>query len=60
MSTIHTYARLSADLVEALHLDHSPVAICFADTVPEGLDAPPKRVPAGCCFCGCHQGIWRS
>jgi uncharacterized protein (DUF169 family) len=50
MSTIRRHARLSANLVEALHLDHSPVAICFADAVPEGLDAPPNRVPAGCRF----------
>ena len=50
MTTNHAYSRFSADLVEALHLDRSPVAICFADTVPEGLDAPPNRVPAGCRF----------
>lgn len=50
MPTNHAYAKLSAELVEALHLDRSPVAICFADTVPEGLTAPANRVPAGCRF----------
>jgi uncharacterized protein (DUF169 family) len=44
------YSRLSADLVDALALQRSPVAICFADTVPNGLNAPPHRVPAGCRF----------
>jgi uncharacterized protein (DUF169 family) len=50
MFTSHNYAKLSTDLVEALHLDQSPVAICFSDTVPSGLDAPTNRVPAGCRF----------
>jgi uncharacterized protein (DUF169 family) len=50
MSTNHSYAKLSTDLVEALHLDQPPVAICFSNTVPNGLDAPINRVPAGCHF----------
>lgn len=50
MATNHTYSKLSADLVEALQLDRSPVAICFTDTVPEGMAAPASRAPAGCRF----------
>lgn len=50
MSTRHDYAKLSAELVGALRLDQAPVAICFADTVPGGLDFPACRVPAGCRF----------
>jgi uncharacterized protein (DUF169 family) len=46
----HNYEKLSADLVAALHLERSPVSICFADSVPEGLTAPSSRVPAGCHF----------
>jgi uncharacterized protein (DUF169 family) len=50
MSTIRNYAKLSADLVDALHLEQPPVAICFSDSAPDGLDAPAKRVAAGCQF----------
>jgi uncharacterized protein (DUF169 family) len=50
MLTKNDYARLSADVVGALSLHHPPVAICFADTVPEGVEAPASRVPAGCRF----------
>jgi uncharacterized protein (DUF169 family) len=50
MATNHNYEKLSADLVAALRLDRSPVAICFTDSVPDGLDAPASRVPAGCRF----------
>lgn len=44
------YAELSANLVDALNLERSPVAICFADEVPNGLAPPASRVPAGCRF----------
>jgi uncharacterized protein (DUF169 family) len=44
------YAELSADLVDALSLERPPVAICFADKVPNGLAAPSSRAPAGCRF----------
>lgn len=50
MSTTPNYAKLSADLVDALHLEQPPVAICFSDTAPDGLDAPAKDVAAGCRF----------
>jgi uncharacterized protein (DUF169 family) len=50
MLTKNDYARLSADVVGALSLLHPPVAICFTDTVPDGVEAPAARVPAGCRF----------
>ena len=41
---------LSADLRNALGLDQPPVAICFTDAVPAGIDVPANRAPAGCRF----------
>ena len=37
-------------LTESLALLQPPVAICFADTIPGGVDAPANRVSAGCRF----------
>jgi uncharacterized protein (DUF169 family) len=50
MSTTRNYTQLSKDLVDALHLEQSPVAICFSEDAPEGLPAPPRNVAAGCQF----------
>jgi uncharacterized protein (DUF169 family) len=50
MITTNDFPRLSAELVCALSLQQSPVAICFTDTVPSGLNAAPHRVPGGCRF----------
>lgn len=50
MSSITNYAKLSADLAAALNLAQSPVAICFADSIPAGFNPPPSRVAAGCRF----------
>jgi uncharacterized protein (DUF169 family) len=50
MSSKKDYAKLSADLTEALSLSQSPIAISFTDTIPEGIGAPADRVPAGCRF----------
>jgi uncharacterized protein (DUF169 family) len=44
------YANVSSDIMGALKLKNPPIAICFADTVPAGFDAPTKRAPAGCHF----------
>jgi uncharacterized protein (DUF169 family) len=50
MPTTHDYARLAKDLVDALHLEQPPVAICFSDSAPDGLKQPAKSVAAGCQF----------
>jgi uncharacterized protein (DUF169 family) len=50
MLTTLECAKLSANLVNALRLDQPPIAICFAERVPDELAAPPMRVPAGCRF----------
>jgi uncharacterized protein (DUF169 family) len=44
------WAALAATLTEALHLARPPVAVCFADAVPEGVPMWKGRVPAGCRF----------
>ncbi len=44
------YAGISTDIVSALKLKNPPIAICFADSVPDGFDAPANRAPAGCHF----------
>lgn len=50
MSTSHQYAKLSADLTAALHLEQTPVAISFTDTIPAGVSTASARVAAGCRF----------
>jgi uncharacterized protein (DUF169 family) len=47
---MHDYAKISAEIVGALQLKQPPVAICFTDTVPSGLDGPANRAAAGCRF----------
>jgi uncharacterized protein (DUF169 family) len=37
-------------LTESLTLLQPPVAICFADSIPAGVDTAVNRVPAGCRF----------
>jgi len=37
-------------LTESLTLLQPPVAICFADSIPAGVDTVANRVPAGCRF----------
>jgi uncharacterized protein (DUF169 family) len=44
------YAKLSEDLVDALHLEQPPVALCFSDAAPEGAGVPARSVAAGCQF----------
>lgn len=36
--------------MDALRLDQPPVALCFSDSVPAGLQGPAKPVAAGCKF----------
>lgn len=50
MPANQNYAMRSADLRNSLSLTQPPVAICFSDSVPVGIDVPAKQAPAGCCF----------
>ncbi len=44
------YAKIAEILTDCLDLRQSPVAICFADSVPNGVGEHAGRVPAGCRF----------
>ena len=44
------FSQLSAILVASLDLQQPPVAISFTDSVPAGVKAYGRRVPAGCRF----------
>ena len=50
MPTPHPYTQLTEDLKTDLNLNQPPIAISFADAVPDGLSAPSTRVAAGCRF----------
>jgi uncharacterized protein (DUF169 family) len=41
---------LAQSLTESLHLERSPVGVCFADAVPPGVKQFDGSVPAGCRF----------
>lgn len=45
-----TNARLAATLSESLELTHAPIAVSFADSVPDGMKTFSGTVPAGCRF----------
>jgi uncharacterized protein (DUF169 family) len=45
-----SFASLARTLTDSLHLTQPPVAVCFADTVPEGVKVYSGAVPAGCRF----------
>ena len=45
-----SYSALTEVLTGALHLRQPPIAICFTDSIPDGLQAHDGRVPAGCRF----------
>lgn len=47
MNSLESVART---LIDALDLPVAPVAVCFADSVPEGVPAYRGSVPAGCRF----------
>ena len=44
------YPKVSEVLTTCLDLHQSPIAICFADSVPDGISEHAARVPAGCRF----------
>src|SRR5271170_4364945 len=44
------YSELAKRLTRTLDLQQSPVAICFADSVPSGINTHAGRVPAWCRF----------
>lgn len=44
------YAAISEELTHLLHLEQSPIAISFSDSVPEGVHAYDGQAPAGCRF----------
>jgi uncharacterized protein (DUF169 family) len=50
MAEENSYARSAAMLSKALALRQPPVAICFTETVPPGVEGHAGRVPAGCKF----------
>jgi uncharacterized protein (DUF169 family) len=45
-----SYSTLSRTITEALQLTQPPIAVCFADSVPEGVKTHPGAVAAGCRF----------
>ena len=45
-----TPAAISRALTDSLRLSQPPIAICFADEVPAGVDVFANAVPAGCRF----------
>lgn len=44
------YSKTAQLLTDSLNLQKEPVAICFTDSVPEGIGEYEGRVPAGCRF----------
>ena len=50
MSQNTNYAEIANTLAKCLDLHQAPVAICFAGSVPEGIERHQDRVPAGCRF----------
>jgi uncharacterized protein (DUF169 family) len=50
MSPESKYSSLAAVLEASLDLQQPPVAICFTDSVPAGVEEHDGRVPAGCRF----------
>ncbi len=44
------FQSIARTLSESLHLPLAPVAVTFADRVPEGVPTFQGSVPAGCCF----------
>ncbi|HUN87001.1 MAG TPA: DUF169 domain-containing protein [Terracidiphilus sp.] len=44
------YSQFAASLTTSLNLAQSPVAVCFADSVPASVPSHAGKVPAGCRF----------
>jgi uncharacterized protein (DUF169 family) len=47
---MESYAALSQELIQLLHLEQPPIAISFTDTPPEGVAPYSGNAPAGCRF----------
>lgn len=45
-----SYSTLSRTITNALQLTQPPIAVCFTDSVPEGVKMHPGSVAAGCRF----------
>jgi uncharacterized protein (DUF169 family) len=45
-----SYSEISNSFTEHLHLTRPPVAVCFADSLPKGVEAWSGHSPAGCRF----------
>jgi uncharacterized protein (DUF169 family) len=45
-----SYAALSQELIQLLHLEQPPIALSFSNTEPEGVAPYNGQVPAGCRF----------
>jgi uncharacterized protein (DUF169 family) len=45
-----TYSTMSETLAESLTLRQPPAALCFTDSIPDGVNKVGGRVPAGCRF----------
>src|SRR5689334_21556231 len=50
MSPMPTYSSFAQTLTDSLHLEGSPVAVCFASAIPSGVKQFAGTVPAGCRF----------
>jgi uncharacterized protein (DUF169 family) len=50
MGVTNRYSQASDDLRSCLDLRQSPVAICFTESIPDGVAPRAGRVPAGCRF----------
>ncbi len=44
------YADISKSLQDSLGLGTSPIAVCIADMIPDGVSRPDRRLAAGCAF----------
>jgi uncharacterized protein (DUF169 family) len=45
-----SYSEIAASLAQSLNLTQPPVAICFADALPQGVGEWSGQIPAGCRF----------
>jgi len=50
MGPMASFPVLAQTLMDSLHLERPPVAVCFADTIPPGVKQFTGSAPAGCRF----------
>ncbi|HEX5233947.1 MAG TPA: DUF169 domain-containing protein [Silvibacterium sp.] len=50
MISLENYGRLAQNLSKSLNLAQPPIAVCFADSIPDSVPAHAGRAPAGCRF----------